>query len=111
MDIELLRQYKIFGYAIFDLFLAFGGMAILSPLLSRLFRMIKIEIPKKNWVILALPIGIITHLLVGNITPMTADFFDLHSHYILKILIIGLTVWGLWDIKIIKSENQDNSRT
>lgn len=106
IPIEILRQYRLSGYAIFDFAAVFLGMLLLSPLLSRLFKMIRIEIPKKNWLFLALPIGIITHLLVGQITPMTRDFLDIHNHYILKLMILGLLILGLRGIKITKKKKQ-----
>ena len=87
IPIEFLRQFRIFDYAIFDFLAAFLGMYLLSPLLSKLFLKIKLDIPRKNWPYLTLPLGIAIHLLVGRITPMTRDFIDLNNHYILKILI------------------------
>jgi hypothetical protein len=102
VPIEFLRQYRFSGYAIFDFAAAFLGMLLLSPLLSLLFRKIGINIPKKNWVILTLPISILAHLLVGNITPMTRDFLDIQGHYILKIIIVGFLIFGLSGIKRVK---------
>ena len=100
--IEDLRQYRLGGYAIFDFAVAFLGIYLLSPFLSKLFLKLNIDIPKRNWLFLALPIGIFTHLLVGKTTPMTEDFLNIHSHYILKILIVGLLIIGIKGIKIIK---------
>jgi len=97
--IEILRQYRISGYAIFDLFAAFLGMYLISPLLSKLFLKLKISIPKRNWLILTLPISILTHIMVGNMTQMTRDFLDINSHYILKTLIMVLIIFGLKNIK------------
>jgi hypothetical protein len=99
LSLEVLRQFRLGEYAIFDLTVTFIGMALLAPLLSKLFLKFKIEIPKKNWIILALPIGILAHLLVGRLTPMTRNFLDLNSHYLLKVLIIGLSILGLRNIK------------
>ena len=98
--LEYLRQFRIGEYALFDLSLAILGMALLAPLLSKLFLKLRLKVPKKNWLFLALPIGILAHLLVGNITPMTEDFFDPNSHYLLKALILILLVLGLRGIKI-----------
>lgn len=102
IPIEFLRQFRFMGYAIFDFVAVFLGMYLLAPGLSKLFKATGIIIPKHNWLYLALPIGIIIHLLVGRITPMTKDFIDPGSHYILKIIIIGLFLLGMKDIKIIK---------
>ncbi|MFA6194829.1 MAG: hypothetical protein WC719_03750 [Patescibacteria group bacterium] len=102
--LEFLRQFRIGGYAVFDLVVAFLGIYLLSPLLSKVFLKIRISIPKINWVFLTLPLGILTHLLVGRITPMTKNFLDMHGHYFLKILILGLLFFGLRGIKIIKKE-------
>ncbi|MBI5135568.1 hypothetical protein HZA86_05050 [Candidatus Uhrbacteria bacterium] len=77
-------------------------MAIISPLLSKLFRKIRLDIPKRNWIFLTLPIGIITHLLINKITPMTARFLDLQGHYILKIVIVALLILGLRGIKVVQ---------
>jgi len=93
--IEFFRQYKIFGYAIFDLSVTFLGVYFLSPVLSGLFRKIHIDVPKRNWLFFALPIGIIAHILVGNMTPMTKQFLDPNGYYILKISILGLAILGL----------------
>lgn len=100
-----LRQFRFSGYAIFDFVIAFLGIYLLSPLLSKILLKIKIDVPKKNWLFLTLPISLLIHLLVGKITPMTKNFFSPNSHYILKILILGLLFLGIKDIKIIKKNN------
>ncbi|HEY5589227.1 MAG TPA: hypothetical protein VIK86_09790 [Candidatus Paceibacterota bacterium] len=102
ITLEYIRHFRIFEYAIFDLAVAFLGMYLLSPLLLKLFKKININIPKINLIFLTLPIGIIFHLLVGQITPMTKYFLDIHSHYVLKIIILLLFILGIRGIKIIK---------
>lgn len=104
LPIEFLRQFRLGGYAIFDFVAVFLGMYLLAPLLSKLFLKLRLNIPKHNWLFLALPIGILTHMLVGNITPMTRDFLDLGSGYILKIIILLLLIRGLRGIKIVKKK-------
>lgn len=100
--IEFLRQFRIGGYAIFDFVASFVGIYLLSPILSKLFLKIKLQIPKKSWIFLTLPIGILTHLLVGNVTPLTKNFLDLQGHYILKLIILALLILGIKDIKVVK---------
>jgi len=97
--IEFLRQFRVGDFAIFDFAAAFLGIYLASSFLSRIFLKIKIKIPKRNWVFLTLPIAIIIHLLIGNITPMTRDFLDIGGHYVLKLVIIVSLVCGLWGIK------------
>ena len=99
--IEYLRQFRIGGYAIFDFAVAFIGIYLLSSFLSKMFLKIGVDIPKLNWIFLTLPIGILFHLLFSRITPMTADFINMHGHYILKIVIIGLLILGLRGIKLV----------
>jgi len=108
ISIEFLRQFRLGGYAIFDFIVAFLGIYLLSSLLSKLFLKLRINIPKKNWLYLTLPISIVAHLLVGKITPMTRNFIDIHDHYILKIVILILLFFGLKGIKIIKKNNSQN---
>lgn len=105
IPIEYLREFRFSWYAIFDFIVVFIAVYLLAPLLSKIFIKLKIDIPKKNWFFLSLPIGIIVHLLVGNITPMTRDFIDINNHYILKIIIICLLILGFKGIKIIKKSS------
>jgi len=100
--IEFLRQFRIGGYAIFDFAVSFVGIYLLAPLLSKLFLKIRIKIPKLNWLYFTLPISVIAHLLVGNITPMTRDLLDIHDHYVLKIVFLVLIFLGCRGIQIIK---------
>lgn len=102
--IEFLRQFRIAWYAIFDLVVAFVGIYLLAPLLSKLFLKLKISVPRRNRVFLTLPLGILVHLLVWNITAMTRDFIDLHGHYVLKIVILISIFFGMKGIKIIKKD-------
>jgi hypothetical protein len=102
ISLEVLRQFRIGDYAVFDFAVSFLGIYFLAPLLSKLCLKLRISIPKKNWLYLTLPISILTHLLVGNITPMTRDFIDIQNHYLLKICILTLLFFGLKGIKIIK---------
>ncbi|MBT3817496.1 MAG: hypothetical protein HOE80_03555 [Candidatus Magasanikbacteria bacterium] len=79
-------------------------MYLLSPFLSKMFLKIRIDIPKKNWLFLTLPLSIIIHILVGNITPMTRDFLDIHGHYVLKVVLFVLLILGLKGIKIVNKK-------
>lgn len=98
--IAFLRQFRVGGYAIFDTAVSFLGVYLLSPWLSKLFLQFKIVVPRKSWLFLTLPISILVHFLVGNITPMTKNFMDLNGHYILKAVIFVLLFFGLKDIKV-----------
>lgn len=100
--ISFLRQFRIGGFAIFDFATAFLGILILSPLLSWIFRKFGLEIPKKNWLFLTLPIGIVVHLLIGRQTILTSEFIDIKNHYLLKATIVGLFVLGMRGIRKIK---------
>lgn len=97
--IDSLRRYDIGNYAIFDLVLAFGGMYLLAPFLSKGFRRFGLIIPVRNWIFLTLPISIMAHLAVGRITSMTRDFVDPDGYYLLKLTILVLFILGARGIK------------
>lgn len=102
MTIEFLRQFRVGGYALFDFVVSFLGIYILAPVLSKIFRTVGMEIPRKSWLFFTLPIGILTHIIIGNRTRMTKDFLDPQGHFLLKIVIIGLLLYGLKGITILK---------
>ena len=99
-SIEYLRQFRVGNYAIFDFAVSFLGVYLLSPLLSKIFLKLGVDIPKQNWLFLTLPISILAHLLVKNMTSMTKDFLNPNDHYVLKALILGLLFLGLRGIKL-----------
>lgn len=94
LTLEYIRQFRVFGYALFDLGVSFLGVYLLAPLLTKLFLMFGVKISRKSWLLLTLPLSIAIHLLVGTMTQMTRDFFDIQGHYVIKILIIGLLILG-----------------
>lgn len=100
ITIEWLRQFKIEGYAIFDIVISFIGVFLLSPILSRIVSVVRLKVSRKSWLFLTLPLSILIHVIVGNFTLMTRNFLDLNNHYILKIFIILLVILGIKDIKI-----------
>jgi len=102
VTIEYLRSFRIGGYALFDLGVSLLGIWLLSPLLSKLFRLFGIEIPKKNWLLLTLPMSVIIHLLVGNWTQMTRDAFDPQGHFGIKLVLIVLLWLGCKGISWVK---------
>jgi len=104
ITIEFLRSYKLLDYAIFDFVVSFLGVYLLSPILTKLFLLFKIKVSRKSWLLLTIPVSILVHYLVGNITPMTKDFLNLNGSYLLKIIIISLTYFGIKDIKFIHNK-------
>ena len=102
--IEFLRQFRIAGYAIFDLGASFLGIYLLAPLLSRFFLKFRVQISRKSWLLLTLPLSIVAHLLVGTRTLMTKDFLDIQGHYVLKGILLALLILGIKDIKITKKK-------
>jgi hypothetical protein len=99
--ITFLRQFRIGQFAIFDFALAFLGMFLISPLLSKIFMKVGINIPRRSWLFFTLPISILAHLLVGRMTPMTKEFLALNGYYLLKAIIIGSFILGILGIKRI----------
>lgn len=98
-SVDYLRSFKIAEYAIFDIVISFVGVYILAPLLSRLFLKINLNVPRISWLFFTLPLSIIVHFLVNNITPMTRNFIDIHGNYGLKIIILILIILGIQNIK------------
>jgi len=101
--ISFLRQFRVGEYAIFDFAVSFLAVLLIAPLLSKIFKKIGIEIPKYNWLFFVLPIAVITHLIIGRMTPMTINFIDMSGHYLLKIVIAGSFILGFRDIKVKSS--------
>ena len=107
ITLEYLRQFRIGGYAVFDLAVSFLGMYLLAPLLSMLISRIGITVPKRSWVYLTLPLGLAVHILVGTQTQMTKDFLDLQGHLAIKVIILGSLVLTARGIRLVRSLKRD----
>ena len=108
--LEYLRQFRIIGFAVFDFTVALLGMLAISPLLSAVFKKIGILVPKKNWVLLAIPVGIVVHLFFNVMTPLTKNILDPNGHYVEKLVVLILLVFGLWGIKRNPQKNKRSEK-
>ncbi|MFH1767500.1 MAG: hypothetical protein ABH826_05470 [Patescibacteria group bacterium] len=97
-----LRQFRVAGYAIFDLTASFLVVYFLAPYLTKLFRKLGVAIPRSSWLFLILPIAIIVHKIFGISTPLTEQFFFLDGFISIKIFVLLLLVMGLKDIRAVK---------
>ena len=68
--LTLLRQFRIGPFAIFDTVLSYVGVVLLSPLLSKLFTLLHVSIPKTSWLWWTLPLAVVFHLLFSQDTPL-----------------------------------------
>ena len=101
-QIDYLRQFRLGNFAVFDFTVSFLGMLALSPLLSYLCKRAGVHVPKRNWVILTLPISVLAHILVGKITPFTKYFLDLSGNYVAKMVIVVCVIFGVAGIRRVK---------
>ena len=99
ITLQFLRSFRFGEYTYFDLIISFIGVYLLSPLLSKLLFKLKLDVSKKSWLLLTLPLSIAVHLAVNTITPMTRNFINLNGHYFLKGVILILFILGVKDIK------------
>lgn len=86
----------------FDFAASFIGIYLLAPLLSWLFRKLRLDIPRSSWLFFVLPISIVSHLLVGTMTPMTVNFLNPDGHYLLKIVIVGSFLLGVKGVRVVR---------
>lgn len=102
IDINWLRSFRIYNFAVFDFVVSFVGIYFLAPLLSKLFRVFKLDIPRASWLYFTLPLGIIFHIAFKTFTPLTKYLLDPQQGIVIKVVIFLLLILALRGIKIIK---------
>lgn len=100
--IEILRQYRIGPFTIFDTVTAYVGIFLVAPILSKLFSWVHISIPKTSWLWLTLPISVAVHFILHINTPFMKMFLDPNGSYIAKIVLLFMLLMGLKQIRIQK---------
>lgn len=93
--VELLRQYKIGPFSIFDFVLAFGGVYILAPFIIRVLQRARIIITRTELMWLVVPLSVMSHLLVGSMTPLTQMAVNPKGDVVVKLVLLGMLYVGL----------------
>lgn len=103
---EFVRQFRIAGYAIFDLSVSFVAVGLLSPLLSKGCAKLGLHVPKISWIYAVLPISVLAHLLFHASTPFTQQVVDPSGHILQKLLVLILFILSIKDIRIIPAKSK-----
>lgn len=96
--LTLLRQYRIGPFPMFDIILAYAGIFILSPLLTKLFAKVHLNISRSSWLWLTLPLSVVFHLIFRQNTPLMKMLFDPSRFYIPVIVLLFMMYMGLRNI-------------
>jgi len=97
----MLRSYRIGPFTIFDTVLAYVGVAILSPLLTKLFSVIHLKISLTSWLWLTMPLSVIFHLVFSQNTPLVKTLFSSDNFYIAWVVLLFMSFMGLKGIRRI----------
>ncbi len=96
MDIiSVLRQFRIGPFAVFDFLLAYLGIFLLAPTLTKYFAKIHFYFTRGDWLWLTLPIGLLVHFLFGLHTPLVKMVTDHSGFYTIKFLVLLMLFMGL----------------
>jgi hypothetical protein len=99
MDIETLRSYRIGPFAIFDFAISYIIVFLIAPLLVKISKKLNFPITKTQWLWLVLPFSVLSHLMVGNITPLTEMFIEPNGNFLVKAIVLFMTYMGLRRVK------------
>ena len=80
--INYLRSFRVINYAVFDFIASFIGMFILAKIFK--WNM-------KKTMLLTIPLSVVSHILVDNITPLTKQTIG-EGNYLVKIIMIILVI-------------------
>lgn len=103
---EFVRQYRIAGYALFDLGLSLLAAGLLSPLLSKGCEKIGLRVPRLSWIYAVLPVSVAAHLLFHASTPFTEQVVDPHGHFLQKTIVLVLFILAVKDIRTIPAKRK-----
>ena len=95
MNIETLRQFKLGPFAIFDFAISYLIIYLVSPFLVKLSKKLNFPISKAQWLWLVIPFSVATHILSGEMTPLTKMFVNLKGDIVVKVLVVLMLYMGL----------------
>lgn len=80
--IDYLRSFRVMNYAVFDFIASFIGMFILAKIF---------KLNMKKSMLLTIPLSVVSHILVDNITPLTKQTIG-EGNYLVKLIMIILII-------------------
>jgi ABC-type enterochelin transport system permease subunit len=106
--INTLREFKIGQFAIFDSVLAYVGIFLLAPLLTKIFYKFHLNITRSAWLWLTLPIAVIFHLVFRQNTPFMKMFLGPNGYLVAKVILLSMLFMGVRNIKVLKQTNDSS---
>lgn len=103
--IGVLRQFRIGPFAIFDTAIAYAGIFLVAPLLTKLFSRLHLYISRTAWLWLTLPISVIFHFVFRQNTPFMRMLLDPNGFYIEKVALLFMLYMGLRNIRNPQKSN------
>ena len=80
--IDYLSSFRVMNYAVFDFIASFIGMFILAKIF---------KLNMKKSMLLTIPLSVVSHILVDNITPLTKQTIG-EGNYLVKLIMIILII-------------------
>ena len=96
-----LRLFKIGPFAVFDTAISFIGIYLLAPLLSKIFRFMRLDIPLISWLWFVMPLSVVFHLVFAQQTPLM-QLLSSSNGYVAIGVLFGMTFMGIRKIHIMK---------
>lgn len=100
--IDTLRQLKVGPFAVFDIALAYGGIFLVAPLLSKLFAKFHLDISRSAWLWLTVPIAVLFHAVFKQHTPLMKMLFNPYDFYLVKFIVLLMLGMGLRNVRFVK---------
>jgi hypothetical protein len=88
--IKTLRSYKLFNFSIIDFVGTFIGAYFIAEFLHK-----KYQIPKYRMYYLIIPIGVLSHIVFSQKTPLNNMITNPNGDYIIKIILLFLIYKGI----------------
>ena len=101
--LNLLRlQYRIGPFSVADTLGSLVIALIISPILSWLFSLVGVKVPRLAWVWLTIPVAELTHIIFHVDAPYKRMLLDTHGGYLAKLAFLVMLYMGLRGIRRIR---------
>ncbi|MDH5533063.1 MAG: hypothetical protein OEX81_01410 [Candidatus Pacebacteria bacterium] len=95
MNIETLRSFKIGPFAVFDFAISYLIVYLIAPLLVKISKKIKFPISKTQWLWLVVPFSVLSHIISGEMTPLTKMFINRDGDILVKVIVLFMLYMGI----------------
>ena len=99
--LAFLRQFRIGTFPIFDVVISYIGIFLIAPILTKIFLLLHLNIPRSAWLWWTIPIGVLFHVIFSQDTPLMRMLAHPTQVWPAALVLIVMIAMGVRQVSVV----------